>query len=203
MEASLKAAWDTPARRRALRLAAAVALGLAAGAVLASVPMMFALTTALVGLSGVLLVNPRAGFLLGGALLLLQLPVQNLVEDIPATELLVRYSDEAMILLLVVTSVWHALRRIRRQRAIAAPMAGLLAALGLGLVAALWHEAPSRVIVLDAFSLCKWGMVFFAAYQMELSAAAALRLLRLVTLVAAGLAVVGWVDMVFPALTQD
>src|SRR5882672_10932391 len=100
MEASLKAVWETPARRRAMRIAVGLALGLGAGAILATSPMIFVLAAALVGMGAVLLINFRAGFLLGGALLLLQLPVQNIVQDIPETELLVRYADEALILLL-------------------------------------------------------------------------------------------------------
>ena len=179
MEVSLLASWDAPARRRALRIAAVAALGVGAGALLATMPMKFALGSALVCMTAVLLANPRMGFLLGGALLLLQLPVQNLLVDTPETEILVRYADEALILLLAIASVWHALGRIRRMRAIAVPLLGLLAAIGLGLAAALVHEAPTKAIVLDAFSLCKWGMVLFAAYQLDPGPLVTLRVLRM------------------------
>lgn len=203
MEDIVRAGWDTLARRRGVRVAAAVALGMGAGALLATMPVYFALGAALVGMTGVLLASPRAGFLLGGALLLLQLPIQNLVEDVPETELLVRYADEALILLLVVAFVWHALGRVRRMRGIVLPLSGMLAAMGFGLVAAIVHDAPTRAIVLDVFSLCKWGMVLFVAYQLDPGPASTLRVLRAITVVAAGLAAIGWLDLVFPALTHD
>src|SRR5205814_100775 len=96
-----------------------------------------------------------------------------------------------------------ALRRIRRLGAIAVPMLALIASLGFGLAAALWHEGSTRAIVLDAFSLGKWGLIFFAAYQVQAGQAETLRILRAATIVAAGLAVIGWIDMGFPSLTHD
>src|SRR5262245_10250412 len=133
MESLVRAETDAPARRRALRIAVGLAGGVGAGALLASVPVYFVLGIGLVTMCAVLLANPRAGFLLGGALLLLQLPAENLLEDVPETELLVRYADEALILLLVVAFLWHALGRVRRMRAIVLPLACLAAAIGFGL----------------------------------------------------------------------
>ena len=203
MEATIRAGWEALARRRGPRLTAAIALGVGVGALLATIPVVFALAVALVCTTSLLLTNPRAGFLFGGGLLLLLLPVQNLVEDLPETELLLRYADEALILLLVAAFGWHALGHIRRMRGIVLPLAALLGAMAFGLLAAIVHEAPTKAVVLDVFSLCKWGMIFFAAYQLDPGAEATLRVLRAVTVVAAGLAAFGWVDLIFPALTHD
>jgi hypothetical protein len=75
--------------------------------------------------------------------------------------------------------------------------------MAFGLAAAVVHQAPAKAAVLDIFSLCKWGMILFAAYQLDSGAEATLRALRTITLVAAGLAALGWLDLLWPALTQD
>jgi hypothetical protein len=203
MESLARAGTDAPARRRALRLAVGTALGVGAGALLASAPAYFVLGTGVLALSALLLVNPRIGFLLGGALLLLQLPIENVLAEVPETELFVRYADETVILLLVVAFAWHALGRLRRMRAIVLPLLALAGAMVFGLAAALVHQAPTKAAVLDIFSLCKWGMILFAANQLESGAEATLRVLRTITLVAAGLAALGWLDLLWPALTHD
>ena len=203
MESLVRAESDAPSRRRALRLAAAVAAGVGAGALLASMPVYFVLGTGLLTMSAVLLASPRAGFLLGGALLLVQLPIENLLEDVPETELVVRYADEALILLIVAAFLWHALGRLRRMRRILLALACLAAAMGFGLAAAFAHGAPTKAVVLDVFSLCKWGMIFFAAYQLDPGPERTLRVLRIITAVAAGLAAIGWLDLLWPTLTHD
>jgi len=203
METLVRAGTDAVARRRALRIAAGIALGVGAGALLAWVPIYFALGLGLIAMTAVLLASPRAGFLLGGALLFLQLPIENLLEEVPEATLFVRYADEALILLLLTAFVWHSLGRIRRMRAIVLPLVALAAAIGFGIAAALVHDAPTKAVLVDIFSLGKWGMVLFAAYQLDPGPEATLRLLRIVTIVSACLAALGWLDLAWPTLTHD
>lgn len=190
-------------RAGAVALAAA---GVLLGYLLADAPLEVALVAGVSITVVVILVNLWAGFLIAGVFLLIQAPIRSLTQDSPDLVLLnemLQYTDDVLIVLLGVAAVWHARHRIAKNLFIVPAMAAVLAALGLGLSAALLHSVPSRAIPLDAFSLTKWAFVLFAGFQLEARGETLIRLMRGTTLVAAALALFGYFDMMFPGITHE
>ena len=206
MDHSLRSAVPRLAQRPEARLAVLLGGCVALGLVIATLPLPFLILSAFVATMTIFLVRFPAGVLCTAAFMILQTPIQNLVErsqDFGYLAPYVGYVDDVLIALLALAALWHARVRIQKNVLIAPSLVAALIALGFGLTAAWLHFSVSRAISLDAFSFSKWFLLLFAAFQIDLPLDRLLVFLRGATWAAVGLALFGYFDMLFPTITHE
>ena len=206
MDQSLRRGKLGLAQNPAARLAAALGLCVVLGLVIAEIPLQVTVVSIFALVMGILLTRFWAGLLGAGAFMILQTPIQNLMErsqDLAGLTPYLGYIDDVLIALLAIAALWHARQRIQKNLLLTPLLLSVLVALGFGVTAAWLHFSPSRAILLDAFSFSKWFLLLFAAFQIELPLERLLSILRVTTWVAVGLALFGYFDMAFPSITHE